>query len=172
MIENIINYEDLNENNCFFVPQAGFAYSNINEKYLATLNVFSCVGIYLKQNNVQILAHLDCEPKRHLREMLDYLYNKNIIKNDFFEKAIIIESSKSSQKNSFNSFEYLQSFIKKVDIIKKNYNPLNFGFDISGNFYEISCVSEKTFSFEQCINFISKRFAQKKLICKNHKIEI
>jgi hypothetical protein len=172
MIEKIIMREELNYNNCFFVPQAGFAYSKFGEKKLVTFYIYSCLGIYLKQGNVQILAHIDSNPKKNLFEMLNYLHKKEVIKNNSFDEVKLIIGLQSSINNYKKSLEFLKPFVKNIDIISKNYSPVNFGFDELGKFYNVIKVKNKLFSFDEFLSILVRRFSQKSLICENEKLEI
>ncbi|MFA5303818.1 MAG: hypothetical protein WC393_04765 [Candidatus Nanoarchaeia archaeon] len=171
MIEKIISYEELMKKNCLFAPQAGFAYSYLNDKPVGTLYIFSCLGVYLKQGDVQIVAHLDFDKKIHLSQMLDYLFKKKVIANSSFDKAYLIKSEKTNEFTFQRSFDYLTSFIDDVQVLQKNYSPVNFAFDESGKFCTINRVKEKMYSIMEFVDIAMKRLSRNELICANESIK-
>ncbi|MFA5333696.1 MAG: hypothetical protein WC376_04325 [Candidatus Nanoarchaeia archaeon] len=171
MIEKIVNYEELVKKGCLFAPQAGFAYSHLNDKPVGTLYIFSCLGVYLKQKEVQIVAHLDFDKRIHLSQMLDYLYKKKVITNGSFDKACLIKSEKTNELTFQKSFDYLTSFIDDVQVLQKNYSPVNFAFDEFGKFYKINMAEGKMYSIMEVVDLLMKRLSRHELICANEAIE-
>ena len=92
---------------------------------------------------MQVLAHIYEKPKKRLHEILDFLYNEKVIKNEPFSKAYIIKSIKTGMSNFDESLEYLECFIKDVQVIGKDEYPVHFAFDSNGEFYWINNVKEK-----------------------------
>jgi len=169
MIEKSISHDELIKQGCIFAPQAGFAYSSYNS--LGTLNIYSCISVCLFQGEVRVLAHLDCEPVKHTCEMLDYLFKKNAIKNEKFQKAYLVLSEKTPKIKLNSLKDYVSVFSEKVESFLEP-SPVNFCINDLGNICLIQGVKDKKYSQKEAEEFLAKRLLRKNLICANEDKEI